>query len=77
MNVEVGVLREQFPYVRIGAGRQPLVVLPGLTLDNKTPGGLVARSYGQGFRRLADEYTLYIVQRPRDRFASWACLPAV
>ncbi len=65
MNVEVGVLREQFPYVRIGAGRQPLVVLPGLTLDNKTPGGLVARSYGQGFRRLADEYTLYIVQRPR------------
>jgi pimeloyl-ACP methyl ester carboxylesterase len=65
MKVETGVFREQFPYVRVGVGSQPLVVLPGMTLDNKTPSALVARSYGQGFRRLADEYTLYIVQRPR------------
>ena len=62
MNVETGLLREQFPYVRVGSGRQPLVVLPGMVLDNRTPSRLVARSYGHGFRRLADDHTLYIVQ---------------
>ena len=67
MKVETGVLHEHFPYVRIGAGGQPLVVLPGLSLDNKTASGLVAWSYGQGFRRLAAEFTLYIVQRRRGR----------
>jgi pimeloyl-ACP methyl ester carboxylesterase len=65
MKVETGVLHDQFPYVRVGSGRQPLVVLPGLNLDNRTANGLVARSYGQGFRRLTAEHTLYIVQRPR------------
>lgn len=65
MKVETGVLHDQFPYVRVGAGRKPLVVLPGMALDNKKASGLVARSYGHGFRRLADEYTLYIVQRRR------------
>jgi pimeloyl-ACP methyl ester carboxylesterase len=65
MKVETGVLHDQFPYVQVGGGRQPLVVLPGRALHNKTASGLVARSYGYGFRLLADEYTLYIVQRRR------------
>jgi pimeloyl-ACP methyl ester carboxylesterase len=65
VNVVVGVLRERFPYVRIGTGRQPLVILPGLTLENRPASGLVAWTYGQAFRQLADEYTLFIVQRPR------------
>jgi pimeloyl-ACP methyl ester carboxylesterase len=62
MNVETGLLQEQFPYIRIGAGRKPLVVLPGMVLDNKTPSRLVALYYRTGFRRLADEYTLHVVQ---------------
>lgn len=33
MKVEAGVLHQQFPHVRLGDGSQPLVVLPGLTLD--------------------------------------------
>ena len=65
MKVETGVLHDQFPNVRVGEGRKPLVVLPGMALDNKKASGLVARSYGHGFRRLADEHTLYIVQRRR------------
>jgi hypothetical protein len=39
MKVETGVLRDRFPYVRVGGGGQPLVVLPGLTLDSRTPNG--------------------------------------
>jgi pimeloyl-ACP methyl ester carboxylesterase len=65
MNVAAGVFGETFPYLRIGSGRPPLVVLPGMVLDNRPPGSLVARSYGHGFRRLAEAYTLYVVQRRR------------
>jgi hypothetical protein len=33
-----GILHERFPYVRFGTGREPLVVLPGLAVDNQVPG---------------------------------------
>jgi pimeloyl-ACP methyl ester carboxylesterase len=62
--VETGVLAGTHPYLRIGTGRPPLVVLPGLTLDNTTPTGLPARAYGVGFRELARVRTVVVVQRP-------------
>jgi pimeloyl-ACP methyl ester carboxylesterase len=62
--VEIGAF-QHLPYVRIGSGSKPLVVLTGLALDNQAPGRLLARTYGYGFRRLASEHTLYIVRRGR------------
>jgi hypothetical protein len=67
MKVETGVLHDQFPYVRVGEGRNPLVVLPGMALDNKKASGLVARSYGMASADWRTSTTLYIVQRRRGR----------
>jgi pimeloyl-ACP methyl ester carboxylesterase len=61
---ETGVLRDRLPFVRIGAGATPLVVLPGLSLTNELPGGVAAAAWARGFRRLAREHTLFVVQRP-------------
>jgi pimeloyl-ACP methyl ester carboxylesterase len=61
---EVGVLRDRLPYLRIGRSGPPLVVLPGLALSEPVPHRLLRTAYARGFRRLADEHTLYIVQRP-------------
>jgi pimeloyl-ACP methyl ester carboxylesterase len=60
-----GVLRERFAYVRLGEGGPPIVVLPGLSLHNATPGVLQAKGYAATFRPLAKDHTLYFVQRPR------------
>jgi pimeloyl-ACP methyl ester carboxylesterase len=61
---DTGVLRGRFPFVRIGAGPTALVVLPGLSLLNEAPGGFAVAAYARGFRRLAEDRTLYVVQRP-------------
>jgi pimeloyl-ACP methyl ester carboxylesterase len=60
-----GLLTGEFHCVRVGAGPRPIVVLPGITLDNEKPGRWAARAYAWAFRRLAAEHTLYIVQRRR------------
>lgn len=61
---DTGVFRGRFPFVRVGAGPAALVVLPGLSLLNETPGGVAVTAYARGFRRLAEDRTLYVVQRP-------------
>ncbi|MGI5129094.1 alpha/beta hydrolase [Pseudonocardia sp. CA-107938] len=61
----VGAFRDRLPYVRIGAGPVPLVVLPGLALTDEPPAGLARAAYARGFRRLAADHTVYIVQRPQ------------
>lgn len=61
---DTGVFHDRFPYVRIGTGPTPLVVLPGLSLTHATPRGLTVAAYGRGFRHLAEDHTLYVVQRP-------------
>jgi pimeloyl-ACP methyl ester carboxylesterase len=61
----VGALSGSYPYVRIGVGA-PLVVLPGLVLDNGAPGPVAARAYRLGFRRLARSRAVYVVPRGRD-----------
>jgi pimeloyl-ACP methyl ester carboxylesterase len=60
-----GAFAGRFPFVRIEGGSAPLVVLPGLTLKNEAPRGLAVTAYARGFRRLARDRTLYIVQRPQ------------
>lgn len=62
---EVGSFSDRLPYVRIGAGAAPLVVLPGLALTESVPRGLTLAAYAHGFRRLAERHTLYVVPRPR------------
>jgi pimeloyl-ACP methyl ester carboxylesterase len=55
----------EFPYVRVGNGPRNLVVLPGLTPDNEAPNWLARQAYRFGFRRFADDYTLYRINRRR------------
>ena len=64
MNDDTGVFHDRLPFVRVGAGPTPLVVLPGLSLLNEAPGRFAVAAYARGFRRLAEDHTLYIVQRP-------------
>jgi pimeloyl-ACP methyl ester carboxylesterase len=65
MTAEVGTFHDRLPYVRIGAGPVPLVVLPGLALTDEAPRGLAVAAYARGFRRLTAEHTVYIVARPQ------------
>jgi pimeloyl-ACP methyl ester carboxylesterase len=60
-----GSFAQRFPFVRIGSGSAPLVVLPGLSLTNEAARGLAVAAYARGFRRLAQSRTLYVVQRPQ------------
>jgi len=65
MTTEVGTFHDRLPYVRLGAGPVPLVVLPGLALTDEPPHGLAVAAYARGFRRLTADHTVYIVQRPQ------------
>jgi len=60
-----GAFCDRLHYVRIGAGPVPLVVLPGLALTDEPPHALAVAAYARGFRRLAADHTVYIVQRPQ------------
>jgi pimeloyl-ACP methyl ester carboxylesterase len=60
-----GMWRERFPYVRVGDGGTPIVLLPGLSLRNGVPGAITAKGYASAFGILAANHTLYFIQRPR------------
>lgn len=64
MAAVTGTLAGRLPFVRIGTGGPPLVVLPGLALTHDVPRGLTLAAYAQGFRRLAQHHTVHIVSRP-------------
>jgi len=62
----------------------PLLVLSGLALTNRTPSQLTVTAWGLGFRCLAADHTIHVMQRPRgipagastrDLAASWAAAP--
>jgi pimeloyl-ACP methyl ester carboxylesterase len=55
----------EFPYVRFGSGRENLVILPGITLENEPPNRLAAWTYRLGFGRFARAYTVYVINRRR------------
>ena len=60
-----GLSWESIPYVRIGSGRENLVILPGITLENEPPNRLAAWTYRLGFGRFARAYTVYVINRRR------------
>ena len=60
-----GTFLGEFPYVRIGNGRENLVILPGITLENEPPNRIAAWTYRLGFGRFASDYTLYVISRRR------------
>ncbi len=64
---EWGHLQETFPYVRVGDGPKTLVIVPGLgdAMSDGEYGPLAARGIGWYLRRFLDEYTVYVVSRPR------------
>lgn len=63
--IETGTFLGEFPYVRVGAGPQNLVVLPGITLENEPPNRLAAWTNRLGFGRFARDYTVYVINRRR------------
>jgi pimeloyl-ACP methyl ester carboxylesterase len=64
---EWGHLQDTFPYVRVGDGPKPLLVVPGLgdAMFDGEYGPLAARGFQLYLRRFLDEYTVYVVSRPR------------
>ena len=62
---QTGTFLGGFSYVRLGSGTQNLVILPGITLDNKPPTRFAAWAYGLGFGRFAEDHTVYVVNRRR------------
>ncbi|WP_101294551.1 alpha/beta fold hydrolase [Halegenticoccus soli] len=64
---ERGRLLDEYPYVRVGDGPRTLVVLPGFgdaMFDGDYPPA-AAWALGAYYRRLADEYAVYLLSRPR------------
>ena len=53
------------PFVRFGNGPESLVILPGITLENKTPNRFAAWTYRLGFGRFAEGRTVYVIHRRR------------
>lgn len=64
---EWGHLEGVFPYVRVGDGPRTLVVVPGLgdAMFDGEYGRVATRGIQLYLRRFLDEYTVYVVNRPR------------
>ncbi|MEY7849850.1 alpha/beta fold hydrolase [Natrarchaeobius sp. A-rgal3] len=64
---ETGWLDETYPYVRIGDGPKTLLVIPGLSdaMFDGEYGRTGAFLTWRGFGHFTDEYTVYVVSRPR------------
>ncbi len=62
-----GHLLDSFPYIRVGAGQKPLVVIPGFgdsMFSGRYP-AIAARLVSSYFHRFTDDYTIYVISRPR------------
>lgn len=64
-SVRAGLLLDLFPYIRIGTGPRPLLIIPGAEVHNPTPGIFIQQVMRLGFRRFAHDYSVYIVHRKR------------
>ena len=58
-----GYFRSGLPYVRIGNRPHILVIFDGLSFENKPPSGLMLRMIASGYKRIAQDYTVYSVGR--------------
>jgi pimeloyl-ACP methyl ester carboxylesterase len=73
----------ELPHTRIAGGPKTLVILEGLTLENKVPTGRALRLLRWAYKRYTDDYTVYqVARRPglpagyttrdmADDYASW------
>ena len=64
--IQRGHFLGEYPYVRFGSGRENLVILPGITLENEPPNRLAAWTYRLDFGRFARAYTVHVINRRRD-----------
>lgn len=67
MPTQTGTLLGEFPYVRVGDGPRTLVVLPGFgdaMFSGRYPYA-AAPALATYFYRYLDEYTVYLISRPR------------
>jgi len=60
--VEKGVFGNGIPYVRFGKGESNLLVFSGGP-GNDLPSGFMLRMFTSGFKRLAQDYMIYVVTR--------------
>ncbi len=65
---ETGALAGEYPYVRAGSGPKTLLVIPGIedALFDGEYGRTGAIAVARTYRRFFEEYTVYVVSRPRD-----------
>ncbi|RQG98444.1 alpha/beta fold hydrolase [Natrarchaeobius oligotrophus] len=64
---ETGRLAGAYPYVRVGDGPKTLLVVPGIgdAMFDGEYGRIGALAARASFRRFLDEYTVWVVSRPR------------
>lgn len=63
--ITAGLLLDEYPYIRIGSGPRPLLIIPGAEVNNAEPGFLTRQTLGAAFRRFTADHTVYIVHRKR------------
>jgi pimeloyl-ACP methyl ester carboxylesterase len=60
---KTGVFRCGMPYNQFGRGPRILVIFQGLMFENKPMSGFMLKKFGEMYRSLEDDYTIYIVTR--------------
>ena len=63
LEVATGYFKNGLPYTRFGSSPRNLVIFGGLDFDHKPPSGLALRMMSGPFKRLARDFTVYIVSR--------------
>jgi hypothetical protein len=64
-SIASGLLIDEFPYIWIGTGPRPLLIIPGAEANNADPGWLAQQAMRAAFRRFARDHSVYIVHRRR------------
>lgn len=67
-----GLLIDEFPFIRIGNGPRPLLIIPGAEVNNADPGFLIQQTMRAAFSRFARDHSVYIVHRKRGLPASYS-----
>lgn len=62
---EAGISANGLPCVRIGQGKDPLVIFTSGSPDMSVPKGFMLRQFVDGARHFAEHYTVYFVKRKR------------
>ncbi len=65
VNHAAGLLLDAFPYIRIGTGPRPLLIIPGAEVNNADSGLIMRQAMRVAFGRFARDHSVYIVHRKR------------